>query len=245
MRLGLSSAAAPDLSLEGLVLACRRRGLAALELDAGHWGHLMGCDARAARAAGVQLAGLRVRSLDAAMSAGVPALSRELDAPVIAPAPPLPAPIAVLEAGRRYAKSGGRLLLSHGSDPDRVLDLRKVIDRDASDAIGLAWDVDPAIETRLAGRAPEVLRAAGDALRHIRLRGGGPESALQEGRGVGELMAHLALAGYAGSLVLAPSSGTYLRAWASWLGRNGGWGCGSKTQGAPIQLTISGVGAGA
>lgn len=36
MRLALSSAAAPDLALEELLDACVRRGLAALEPEAGH-----------------------------------------------------------------------------------------------------------------------------------------------------------------------------------------------------------------
>lgn len=242
MRLGLSSAAAPDLSLEALVAACLQRGLAALELDAGHWGHLMGGDARAACAAGVPLVGLRVRSLESAVSAGVPSLSRELDAPVIAPAPPPGTSAPVLEAGRRYSKSGGRLLLSHRTDPRRMEELRKLVEREGSGTLALAWSVEPSTEEGLAAQAPEMLESAGGALAHIRLSGGGPESALQEGRGVGQLFAHLALSGWAGTLVLAPSTPLYLRAWGHWLGRNGGWGCGSKVAGEPLPLVLSGAG---
>jgi hypothetical protein len=52
----------------------------------------------------------------------------------------------------------------------------------------------------------------------------------QEGQGIGALMARLTLAGYQGTLALAPSTSRYLYAWGAWLGRGtGGWGCGSKT----------------
>ncbi|HEY0672955.1 MAG TPA: hypothetical protein VGD27_11835 [Longimicrobiales bacterium] len=64
---------------------------------------------------------------------------------------------------------------------------------------------------------------------HITLRGGGPEAAQFEGRGIGGLMARLALMNYRGVLALAPSSTSVLPVWRTWLRRGRNWGCGSKT----------------
>lgn len=64
---------------------------------------------------------------------------------------------------------------------------------------------------------------------HITLRGGGPEAAQFEGRGIGGLMARLALMNYRGVLALAPSSAAVLPVWRTWLERGRNWGCGSKT----------------
>ena len=67
------------------------------------------------------------------------------------------------------------------------------------------------------------------AVDHITLRGGGPEAAQFEGRGIGALMARLALMNYHGVLALAPSSSAVLPVWRTWLTRGRNWGCGSKT----------------
>ncbi len=63
----------------------------------------------------------------------------------------------------------------------------------------------------------------------IVLRGGGPEAAQHEGRGIGALMARLALADYRGVLTLAPSGSAVLPVWRTWLHHGRNWGCGSKT----------------
>ncbi|MGH7507233.1 MAG: hypothetical protein ACRELX_16375, partial [Longimicrobiales bacterium] len=91
----------------------------------------------------------------------------------------------------------------------------------------LAWDADPA-GAPMSAKVRMILREFGPRLRHIRLIGGGPEAAIQEGQGVGELMASLALEGFDGAVVLAPSSDNYRVAWRTWLGHGRGWGCGSK-----------------
>src|SRR5690606_10272033 len=134
---------------------------------------------------------------------------------------------ALLSAAAAYALAGGALLVAHGSDPAEVRRLRRTIEYAPPGALGLAWEVDPSAED-VSARIPALLRAAGPYLRHIRLLGGGPESVQHEGRGIGPLMAHLALAGYDGPLALAPSTARYRTAWSAWLGRGGGWGCGSK-----------------
>ena len=65
-------------------------------------------------------------------------------------------------------------------------------------------------------------------VQHITLRGGGPEAAQFVGRGIGALMAQLALRSYQGILVLAPSSDAVLPVWRTWLQLGRKWGCGSK-----------------
>jgi hypothetical protein len=77
--------------------------------------------------------------------------------------------------------------------------------------------------------AAAALFARQPAVDHITLRGGGPEAAQFEGRGIGALMARLALTSYHGVLVLAPSSTAVLPVWRTWLMRGRNWGCGSKT----------------
>lgn len=88
--------------------------------------------------------------------------------------------------------------------------------------------------------AGNVADAARDAFRkqpdlqHLTLCGGGPEAAQFEGRGIGVLMAQLALMNYGGVLALAPSSSAVLPVWRTWLRRGRNWGCGSKTSDASL-----------
>src|SRR5690606_6031469 len=89
------------------------------------------------------------------------------------------------------------------------------------------WEIDSACGD-VSAHADLVLKRQEPALRYIRFIGGGPETSMQEGRGIGTLMGRLALAGYDGPLVLAPSATRYRVAWETSLGRRGGWGCGSK-----------------
>jgi hypothetical protein len=94
----------------------------------------------------------------------------------------------------------------------------------------------------LGDRVARLLDLFGRRLSHIRLLGGGPEAALHEGGGIGEVMGRLALSGYAGTMVLAPSSDRYRVAWQTWLGRRGGWGCGSRVS-HPSLVQLSSTGA--
>lgn len=75
--------------------------------------------------------------------------------------------------------------------------------------------------------------AAGPVPTHIILRGGGPEAAQFEGRGIGTLMTRLSIAGNRGVLVIAPSAPAVTPVWQTWL-RRAGWGCGSKTADASL-----------
>lgn len=241
MRLSLSTAAAPELGLDELLDACARRGLRGLELVAGH-AHGVGLASDPASLesvrrllveAGVDAVAVRVDEPEAAISSDAARVSAALDAPILlstAGVASLAAPSALRERAARaadlFATWGAALLLEHGSDPAHVAALHALVEAEGPGTLGLAWDADPA-DPRFIDSAGEVLVAAGAALEHIRLRGGGPESAMQEGQGIGSLMARLTLAGYTGSIAVSPSTSRYRVAWEAWLGRRG-WGCGSK-----------------
>jgi len=212
MKLGLSSAAAPDATLGGLLEVCGARGIALLELREGD-----AClpDAGAAPADTSAIAAVLPRPVtDAARLARV---SRVWQAPVL-----LTNDRATSLARDIIEQGGDALPLMRGPAAEWVCKV-------AESEIAFAWEAD-ATHTDLARDVVLVLRAAGRAPAYIRLIGGGPETALHEGRGVGTLMGRLALAGYAGPLILVPSSTRYRVAWSAWLGRRGGWGCGSKEQ---------------
>lgn len=242
MRLGLSSAAAPDLSLEGLLEGCLQRGLSALELqteDAHGVGALFTPAesewlVRRAAEAGVEVVALSCRDPHAACATETLRLGARLGVPLLVPVPVEGLPAAVLtELVKGAAEAGGRLLLLHGTDPEVAARLRRVVEALPAGAVGLAWEVDPHADDP--ARVPGVLEAAGPLLEYVRLRGGGPETAAQTGMGVGALMARLALARFAGPLVLTPTTPAYRHAWRSWLGRStAGTGCGSKQSDASL-----------
>lgn len=226
MRLGLCSGADADASLSALLEAGERRGLAALELRQGD-GHGVtpddphGAALRAVQAAerGVPVTGFRlVRA--GPETAALARLSHALEAPILVDGPGDVAARAALAGA--LIEGGARVALVVRG-PDAVAHARA-----ADSALELAWDADPSAGA-LGPQVAALLDALGSRLRHVRLHGGGPEAALQEGRGVGETMGRLALAGYDGTLVLTPSSPRYRVVWQAWLGRRGGWGCGSKT----------------
>lgn len=226
MRLGLCSGADADAPLAALLEAGERRGLAALELRQGD-GHGVTPDDpdaaafRAVQAAerGVPVTGFRLVGSGSAPEA-LAHLSRALNAPILVDGPGDVAARADL-AGALVELGARAALVVRG--PDAVAQARA-----ADPALELAWDADPSA-VALGSQAAALLDAVGGRLRHVRLHGGGPEAALQEGRGVGETMGRLALAGYDGTLALTPSSPRYRVVWQAWLGRRGGWGCGSKT----------------
>jgi sugar phosphate isomerase/epimerase len=227
VRLGLSSAAAPGLPLPDLLAGCGRRGLGELELVTGTGAGPGDPDSIAAVVAAATDVGIRVAALahdgpdaEAAVRTGarlgIPTVLRVADHP----------PVELCRLVRVAVEAGGRVLLMHGTEPRVVRLLRRAVDRLATGAAALAWEIDPATADPAA--VPAVLRHAGPRLEYVRFRGGGPETAAQTGLGVGALVARLALARYGGPLVLAPSTSRALGAWRLWLGRAGGWGCGSR-----------------
>jgi hypothetical protein len=215
MRLGLSFEADPQASPDELADACRRRGLSALELP-------LGCalpaeaiaSGTASRFSAVHAAGFLADAshpldADACRDAGVPIVLSGATSHG-----------QRLEAASRLRRDGAAALALMAGDAANWLD-------DALAGGGpVAWQVDescadPAADLRRILAHPGLLA-------YIRLVGGGPESVSQDGRGIGRMMAQLALAGYAGPVILTPSSRRYRVIWSTWLGRRGGWGCGSK-----------------
>jgi len=135
-----------------------------------------------------------------------------------------PADLNHLAAEAQSARVG--LLFLLGTDPTAATDLVASVAPFSRSTAAFAWEVNPAVDDP--ADVPIVLRALGPRLNYVRLRGGGPESLDQTGKGVGSLMSLLAMARYAGPLILTPTTARYHHAWAAWLGRRGGWGCGSK-----------------
>lgn len=241
MTLGLSSAAAPDLSAEVLIAACRARGMHAIELRCGD-AHGASSVADAVRVrdiaarAGVAVVGLMTGSteVDAPRSvcftadvARLASLSLVFDSPVIVNHGSITQRIML--AGSIVNAGGDALPLVHC-----VLDAHMAVESGRS----YAWHVDPA-HTDICEMLLD-LPDAGVSLGYIGFSGGGPESPLNDGRGVGTFMARLALTGYRGALILSPSSHQYRVIWRTWLGRRG-WGCGSRTDADLVVLDHSHV----
>jgi hypothetical protein len=242
MRLALSSAAAPGASLGELLEAAARRGLAAVELVEGH-GHgidpgltgLRDAEDAATRAAvaGVSIAAYR---LTAGFARGCGDDSQTLARLADALGARILLPLAS-DAGDdtdSWEEAGAAVddLRGRGVDALPVLPAGPAALR-ALAGLGwtgpVAWDADPAAG-ELAETGQELLALKDIELELVGLRGGGPESTEQEGRGVGALMARLALSGFGGVVALSPSSERYRVIWDAWLGRRGGWGCGSKSE---------------
>lgn len=234
MRLALSSEAARGATPRELIAACARRGLAGLEL---HLPDLLldgGVESIAdatslgatARSAGVEICGIYRPRLAADEIVASAAAAAALGAPLVVPVWGFDRAL-LPRACEVFAEHEARLLLAHGTDARVVDAIRWLADAVPNrDVIGLAWEVRPGADDP--ARVPDVLEAAGSWLRYVRLHGGGPEAAAQAGMGIGALMARLTLVRYAHPLVLTPSEPRYHVAWNAWLGRSGGWGCGSK-----------------
>jgi hypothetical protein len=215
MILGLSSAAVTGASIGELADICAARGLGAIEL------RLQDLDAVDAIAWSVD-AVATIAGCYSEASAGAAELveiSRRLGAPIIV-ADDCSIEIRIRRA-RAIDGAGGRsLVLTRGPAAAWYPAV-------SSAGIDYAWEVDAAAHDIVAD-TDALLRTPQHALRYIRIIGGGPEAVMHEGRGIGPLMSRLALAGFDGAVILTPSSPRYRLAWAAWLGRRGGWGCGSK-----------------
>lgn len=240
MKLALSSAAAPDLALADLVGACERRGLGALELVATH-AHglhptLPAAEAlrlaAAARERGVDLVAYRDEDGQRAHGVDAARFAAALGIVVVVPLGAL-APATALIAAGHYADAGATLLLAVDGRPETVEPALRLVRAAPAGALGIAWDAAPGPALV---QARETLERIGPALRHIRLLGGGPEAAGNEGAGIGPLMGALTLARYTGAVAIAPSTPRYRIAWSLWLGRRG-WGCGSAGESSLTPLS--------
>lgn len=226
MRLGLSSDAAPGARIEDLIDLCARRGLGAVELNLATIDADTVIDYAASTTdEAVRLSGLFTDALADPHELAV--LSRVAGAPVVVRAADLQTSLTV---ARTIEQRGGTALALVAGPAAAWLGVVTAA------AARVAWQVD-ATCLDPAGDAAAILQHG--RIDYVRLVGGGPETAMQEGRGVGALMRRLALAAYDGPLILTPSSDRYRLAWSTWLGRRGGWGCGSTPDRAgPDMLPI-------
>lgn len=235
MHTGLSSAVAPRASLAALVAGAVRHGLTALELRAGD-GHGVSAEAQAtgdspplALAPSVVVSGYRDGGDESVGALGT--LSRRLAVPIVIDIP----------GSRLLRRDRARLLRDAGATTRIVVrgqDALVEAEWLASVNEELAWDALPHGEL-LGEQSRRLLETAGPLLRQVGIAGGGPESTLFEGRGIGEVMARLALAQFSGTLLLSPSSPTYHLLWERWLARPHGWGCGSHASDASLVNLIT------
>jgi hypothetical protein len=216
MQLGVSSDADPQATLAELGAACLRRGLAALELRVRDDG----------TATDMLRQALAREAQESPRIAGLLGSSAALQ-PLADLAATLRAPLVVEAADHAGALQGANRLAALGATALPLMTGRAAEWLPAVAASGqdFAWQIDDAVADPAADVARMLEQGAAPA--YIRLVGGGPEAVMQHGRGVGAVMRHLALAGYAGPLILTPSSRRYRVAWSVWLGRRGSWGCGS------------------
>ncbi|HWV38040.1 MAG TPA: DUF2249 domain-containing protein [Vulgatibacter sp.] len=229
MGLALSSLAAPDLSIDALDAACRERGLDGDELVLPP-----GFDPERVPTTGARIVALRVEAIDARSAPGLAQRSAKLEVPVSVPrggVADLPAVVAA------FSKVGGRLLLAEGSHLDAMVALaRSIRERNAGDALGIAWELRPSSESL--EDAGAILFAIRDLLGLVRLHGGGPEQHEQDGLGVGGVLADLALSKYAGATVLCPSSPEKLGMWTRWLASRKATGCGTRAEQETLDLDM-------
>lgn len=225
MGLALSTAAAPELSLVALDAACRARGLEGEEI---------GFDARddaetlvaRVRPLGARVVALRAETFDAHVAPVWARAAAALGVPISVPPGALPR-TALSDVAAVFARAGARLLVGHRTSLDEVLALARAIESSgAPGSLGLAWEVRPLDESL--SEASAVLFAAQAHLGLVRLHGGGPEQQAQDGRGVGALLVDLALAEYAGPVVLCPSRHETLPKWGRWLASDKTAGCGQR-----------------
>jgi len=234
MRTGLSSAVAPGASLPALIDGATRHGLTTLELRAGDRhgvSSLLASDPDAiaaimatAREAHVAISGYRDLGHDDCDALAI--LARTLGTSILVA---MDAPL-----DERLARAD-RLRLAGATVAVVVRGEHAAVEAQLVSRRGhaVAWDATP-VEGGLGAQAAAVIEASGGLLGHVGVAGGGPESALHEGRGIGELMARLALSRYAGTVILAPSDPSYHLLWERWLARPHGWGCGSHASDATL-----------
>lgn len=239
MRTALSSAIAPRASLDDLLTGLTRHGLDALELRLGDE-HALDASASASTLTSAKhlIADAKAQVVGFLDETGanpedVVGLVHAFDSRLL-----LGTSLAFdvrMEQARKAAQAGVPVAVVVGGN-DAASDAGLV--KNAGHQV--VWEVHPN-NSELGSLSEAVIAACGDSLIGVRLCGGGPESQLHEGRGIGTVMARLAIAGFAGFLSITPSDRKYHVLWETWLGRRGGWGCGSKASASVEPLQRAGI----
>ncbi len=238
MGLSLTSTAALHLDSETRGAACAARGLDGQELV------LTASEAVEALAGDVgadaaHVVALRVPSMDRAAAPAVALLAAHWNVPVSIPRD-APASRDVAATGRIFRAAGARLYLGHGTSiPEVTATLAAIDEAGVADCVGLAWEVQPSLEDL--ADAGAVLFTARDRLGLVRLYGGGPEQHDQHGRGIGTLLTDLAMARYAGPIVLNPSAPAHIPRWHRWLASRKAAGCGSASDAKEVVVDVRDV----
>lgn len=207
MKTALSSAAAPKATLQDLLEGCARRGLDGVHLIDGH-DHGWSLDSSESDILRILL---EVQSRELIVTSIATASLRAVTPERAAEVSRMMGAPLVVQEGRAsdwtvgYERAGGLL------------------------ATGVTLNA-------VQGNVLDAARAwfDGDLPQHITLQGGGPEASLYEGRGIGSLMSRLSLAGYQGTLTLAPTARAVLPVWNAWLNHGRSWGCGSHKSDASL-----------
>jgi len=238
MPLALTSAVAADVAAPELDEACRTRGLDGIELALDRAADAIAVASRLA-ATKTRVVALRAESLPMQHVAALAEASAALGVPVSVPSESIERR-ALPTLARTFSAAGGRLLVGEATDLAAMTDLATAVRAAGSaSSLGIAWELRPSSD-RLAD-AGAILFAAGDRLGLVRLRGGGPEQRGQDGRGLGSLVADLALVGYAGPIVLCPTDPAQLPRWRAWLTSRGAAGCGHGKDARAIDLDVRDV----
>ncbi len=244
MGLSLSTAAAPELDLEALDIACRDRGLDGVELAAVSASDLDALDARTSMASGARIVALRAEGLSPETAPRLARASGRLGVPLSVPSEAL-APSDLSDLAAVFHREGGRLLLAQGCGLEamaalvaeiQVARVGKPWSQGGDGPLGVAWELRPSSESLEDGSA--VLFIARELLGLVRLHGGGPEQHDQDGLGVGGLLADLALSRYQGTIVLTPSRPETLPRWAKWLASRRSAGCGTIAESNRVDLDV-------
>lgn len=228
MKLALSSEALPGSTPAELARACASRGLAGVELVLDVVP--TAAQVEAWRAGAVPVVALHVETLALASAPELAAIAGKLEVPVAAP-PGVVGETEAAELARAYAAAGATLLLGVRTRAEDVRSVAGLVERVGAGSLGLVWDVRPFDDDL--GLADIVWREGTPHILYIRLRGGGPEQREQDGRGLGGLFVHLALAGYPGVVAMAPSEPARVDAWREWARTSSSSGCGSRAHSRP------------
>lgn len=224
MKLSLSAAAAPDVALDALDVACRARGLEGIELVFEADDDTQSLAARA-RACGARVVALRAERFEDCAREALARVSGELAVPLSIPLGAVTGS-SLPDIAQLFADAGGTLLIGFATDLDQVIAVTAALQSSGNpSSVGLAWELRPGSEDL--GASGAVLLTAREHLRLVRLYGGGPEQHDQDGRGVGPLFVDLAISGYSGPIVLTPTRPEEVPRWREWLSSRKSAGCGS------------------
>ncbi|MCZ7682955.1 MAG: DUF2249 domain-containing protein [Sandaracinaceae bacterium] len=228
MKLALSSEALPGSTPAELARACASRGLAGVELVLDVVP--TAAQVEAWRAGAVPVVALHVETLALASAPELAAIAGKLEVPVAAPPgwSVRPRPRSWRE---RTPPRARRSCSGCGRGP-KTSDRWRGSSSGSGRARWVSCGTFARSTTTSASPTSSGERAHLTSCTSVS-RGGGPEQREQDGRGLGGLFVHLALAGYPGVVAMAPSEPARVDAWREWARTSSSSGCGSRAHSRP------------